>query len=105
MNQKLIKARKLNSLREKTVGLLGRNEAEPLYFETRWGIHSFGMKFPIDVIILNKQNVVIKLKENLEPNKYFFWNPIYFKVLELPSGDISKNKIKKGEKLFISHLL
>ena len=62
--------------------------------ETRFGIHTFGLKYPIDVLILDNGNKVVFLKKNLMPWRIFLWNPIYDKVLELPQGTIDKKKIK-----------
>ncbi len=75
---------------EKAKGLIGARESRALFFETRWGIHTFGMKFPIDVVVFDEQNVVRALKENLKSNSYFFWNPRYKNVLELSAGTIKK---------------
>lgn len=78
----------------KTIGLLNFDKAIPLYFQTRFGIHTFGLKFPIDVLILDNNNMVVRLTENLKPNKIFLWLPKYNKVIELPAGEIKRKKIK-----------
>ena len=57
------------------------------------------IKFPLDTVIINEQNVVVKIKKNLQPNRLFFWPIWYQKVLELPEGTIQKKKIKIGSKL------
>ncbi len=90
-------ARKCNSFWEKTKGLLGKNKPEAIYFETRWGIHTFGMQFPIDVIILNKQNKIVAMKKNMKPNRIFVWNPRYKKVIEVPEGIIKKKSLELNE--------
>jgi len=89
---------------KKVTGLLGKKQPENLYFRTRFGIHTFGMKFPIDVVILDKKNAIVDLKCGLCPNRIFLWNPRYDKVLELPNGFIVSSKIKIGStiELFIS---
>lgn len=81
---------------EQTKGLLGVKKAYPLLLTTRFGIHTFGMQFPIDVVILNQRGTVMKIKENLKPNRLFFWNPKYTSVLELPQGEINKRGLKCG---------
>lgn len=68
-----------------------------IIFNTRFGIHTFFLKFPIDLIILNKDNRVIKIKEEVFPNRIVFWNPKYNLVIELPRGSINKSKTKKGD--------
>jgi uncharacterized membrane protein (UPF0127 family) len=78
---------------EKFTGLIGQKNIYPIFFKTHFGIHTFGMKTPIDVLVLDKTNHVVALKTNLLPNHLFFWNPVYEKVLELPYGEISKNNI------------
>lgn len=90
----VIKAKHLKTLSEKNKGLLGEKKALNIFFQTRWGIHTFFMKFPIDVIILDDEFRVAGLKENLKPNRVFFWNLKYSNVLELPNGFARKNKIK-----------
>lgn len=72
---------------------------KPILFHTRFGIHTFGMKYPIDVVILDKSLVVRKIKQNLLPNRFFFWNPLLDTVIELPQGTIKKKKIQIGMKL------
>lgn len=88
-----IKVRKLSGFLEACVGLLGAKEPQAVYFKTRWGIHTFFMKFPIDVLILDDKGKVRKMKENLKPYRIFIWNPIFSHVLELPSGTIKSRNI------------
>lgn len=94
-----IKVRELNSLLEKTIGLIGKNNPEPILLKTRFGIHTFGLKFPIDVLILDDKNKIINLKNNLKPNRIFIWNPKYKNVLELPNGFIKKNNLKTSDRV------
>ena len=82
------------NLKERTQGLIGKNEPVALLIKTHFGIHTFGVKFPIDVLILDNENRVVSVKENLKSNRIFLWNPKYENVIELPSGTIKKNKIK-----------
>lgn len=89
---------------QKVVGLIGKNKTQPVYFQTRFGIHTFGIRKSIDIVILDKQNYVVKLKSNLQPNRIFVWNPKYEKVLELPGGTITKNKILLEEKVDIAFI-
>lgn len=90
-----IKAKKLPVT---TFGLMGKEKAYPICFKTRFGIHTFFLKFPIDVLIL-KNDKVVKAREQLLPNKFFFWNPKYNDVVELPSGSIKRKGIKLGKKV------
>lgn len=84
---------------EKAKGLSGAEKPSALFFKTRWGIHTFGMKFPIDCVIFDDNFRVRALAENLRPDRFFFWNPKYKGVLELPTGVISKTGTKIGDML------
>ena|SRR6185437_15028085 len=90
---------KTRTNREKIIGLIGKNNPYALLLQTRFGIHTFGVKFPIDVVILNNKHVVTTLYEHMQPNRIFVWNPRYSLVLELPPGTILKEKITTGTKI------
>lgn len=96
-----IKAIKADNFWEKCVGLIGKSKNTCLYLETRFGIHTFGMRYKIDILILDKKNIVHRLKRSLPPNRFFFWNPFFKKVLELPDSAISKKNIKLTDKINI----
>lgn len=98
-----LKIRKLDYWWEKSVGLLGKSKPENIIFLTRFGIHTFGMKFPIDVLILDAENKVVSIKDSMKPNQIFFWSPKYNKVVELPAGMIQKHKIKKKTPLMFTY--
>ena len=89
-----IGVKEAKNLKEKIIGLIGKDKPEALMIKTRFGIHTFGLKFPIDVLILNNKNKVASLKKYLKPNRIFLWSPKYKKVLELPAGTIDKKEIK-----------
>lgn len=96
-----LKVKKLKILKERAVGLIGKKEIIPVIFETRFGIHTFGMRVVIDVLILDKDKKVVALKESLKPNRIFLWNPHYKIVLELPKGTIKNHNIKKASKIIL----
>lgn len=89
--------RHLTTLAQKSVGVIGAKKITPTYFTTRFGIHTFGVLQPIDVLVLDEGNCVVAVKERLLPNRIFFWRPKYFHVVELPSETIRKKKITIGE--------
>lgn len=92
----IIKTRKAKSMVSKTKGLIGQSIIEPLYFQTRFGIHTFGMKKPIDVLILDNKNMIKSIKKGLQPARIFIWNPRYKNVLELPAGFTHDKKLTLG---------
>lgn len=91
--------KKLKSLYGKTKGLIGEKDIKTVVFQTRFGIHTFGVKSPIDILILNKKLKVAKLKKGLKPNLIFIWNPKYDIVIELQEDSIEKSKTEIGDHL------
>ncbi|MCL5410535.1 MAG: DUF192 domain-containing protein [Patescibacteria group bacterium] len=94
-----LEVREAKNLKEKIIGLMMEIKAKPLLIKTRFGIHTFFLKFPIDILILDKGYKVRCVKEDLYPYRFFFWNPKYNMVVELPDGTIKENKIKTGQQV------
>lgn len=93
-----IKVKQLNSILDKSIGLIGK-EISPVYFTTRYGIHTFGVKKPIDILILDNAKKIVKIKQSLLSNRIFFWNPRFSKVIELPQGTVEKMGARVGDKV------
>ena len=87
------------SLRQKVIGLIGAKKPYPLLLETRFGIHTFGVRFPLDIVILDQTNTIVCMKKTLLPNRIFLWNPIWKLVVELPQGTISEKNLHIGQKV------
>jgi hypothetical protein len=86
-------------------GLLGKKElpfGEALWIKPCFSVHTFFMKFPIDVIFLNKKNQVIAAVSNLTPNRMTRLYPQSFSVLELPSGTIVASNTEVGDEIKIA---
>ena len=81
-------------------GLLGRDGLGPgegLWISPCEWVHMFGMKFPIDVVVLDRGNRVVGTKEGLRPGRIgpLFWGA--HSTLELPVGAIAKSGTTKGD--------
>lgn len=82
------------------IGLLSRksiSENEGLIIKPCCSIHTFFMRFDIDILFVNKKNEIIALYENVKPWKIL---PIHITsnyVVELPAGKISSQNIYKGD--------
>lgn len=87
--------------RDRIQGLIGAPKNQAIYFQTRWGIHTFFMSFPIDVLVLDKHSKVKIIKPNLVPNQIFFYNPSYCLVVEMPAGMISELNISQNDKIIL----
>lgn len=94
-----ITVKQATTWKDKIIGLIGKDTPTSLYFETRWGIHTFGLKKPIDIVILDSQDRIQVIKSHLKPNRILLWNPKYFRVVELPVDEIKRLKLHIGEKL------
>lgn len=81
----------LKGFRNKSKGLINSASPETIIFYTRFGIHTFGVKYPIDIIIIDKKFKVRCVKENLQPNRVYLWNPRYNLVTELENGAIKRS--------------
>lgn len=86
-----------SSFIDQLFGLLLPSNPRNLLFKTRFGIHTFFLKNAIDIVVLDEDMKVRVMKQDLDPNKLFFWNPRYFWVLELPKGTIKTYKIKPDD--------
>ncbi|MFA4942635.1 MAG: DUF192 domain-containing protein [Patescibacteria group bacterium] len=91
-NTKIAKTKK-----EKMRGLLDALETDAMLFDTRWGIHTFGMKFPIDCAICDDSGLIQIIKKDIKPSKMFFWNPKYKRVFELPAGTLERTQTEIGD--------
>ena len=95
------------SIAQKTLGLmfskdLGNKDA--LLIESCNSIHTFFMNYPIDVIFLSKENIVVKIFRNLKPWRMTL---MYFKAskcLEFMGGTLCENVVV-GDKLEIKECI
>lgn len=70
-----------------------------LYLSNCKSIHTFGMRFPIDVVFLDASHHVIDVIERLPPNRLTRFHPDAADVLELPPGVIGEFGITPGDLL------
>ena len=82
-------------------GLLGRSglpQGEGIHLRPAGSIHTFFMRFPIDVVFLNEDDVVVKVVHRLAP-----WHAAGLKgaksVLELAAGEAEARGLEVGSKL------
>jgi len=67
------------------------------------GVHTFGMKFPIDVIYLSKKRVVLKIRPEMPRRRISFCLRAH-SVLELPAGMAGKTTTTVGDQLEIERV-
>lgn len=86
-------------------GLLGRNSLEDgagLLIRPCMGIHTFGMKFPIDAVFLDKKNRVVAVIRELIPNRMTRMYLGATSVIELPAGTLNRTDTLPGDYLEIA---
>lgn len=82
------------------IGLLGERELAPgdgLLIVPSQGVHTMGMLFPIDVVVLDNDWKVLDVRERMRP---FLVTRIYFRaaaLLELPPGTVEHSGTRIGD--------
>jgi uncharacterized protein len=87
-------------------GLIGKTSSDFRQEHGLWivpcrGVHTLGMRFPIDVIYLTSENVVLHLEQGLAPWRFA---PVRFQaasVLELPENTVRSTGTTIGDQLEI----
>jgi uncharacterized protein len=60
-------------------------------------IHTFNMKYSIDVIYLDDKNSILAIDEDMKPGKIGKHVKNAVSVVELPSGKVKKLEVKIGQ--------
>lgn len=87
-------------------GLLGRDNLaldQALWiWKCRW-VHTFGMRFPIDLIFVNKKLEVKKTVSRMKPGRLGM--PVFtaWSVIELRAGFLEQFPVNLGDKLHVDH--
>lgn len=85
---------------ESRTGLLKHSSLEPgdgLLIRTE-GVHTFGMRFPIDVVFLSKSKKVLKIRPNMVRARIALSLRAH-SVLELPAGTLESTGTLVGDQL------
>jgi len=82
-------------------GLLGRSElpeGEGIVLRPGWSVHTFFMRFPIDVVFVDADQVVVKIAPNLRP-----WRTATSRgardVVELAAGECARRGLAVGDRV------
>ncbi|SEC14154.1 DUF192 domain-containing protein [Terriglobus roseus] len=85
-------------------GLLGRAGLDAgggLWIRPSSGVHTFGMRFAIDVVGLDKEHRIVRLWQCLRPWRITSVSTAVRSVLELPAGFVSQAGLQIGQKLHL----
>lgn len=81
-------------------GLAGRpglEEGEAMLFERARQVHTFGMRFPIDVVVCDRDWRVVHVERAMQPWRIGRWVRDGYYVVELPAGAASE--VNAGDRL------
>ena len=88
-------------------GLMGRTSLPTGYaliIYPEWSIHTFFMRVPIDVLFVDKKNVVVGLQHAMPPSRPFAgvapWRGHY--VIEMPAGVLAATGTEVGDQLVLT---
>ena len=84
------------------VGLLRHKHlraGEGLWISPSHGVHTFGMKFTIDVVALDKSLRVVQTWDGVKPNRVTGISLKVRSVLELAAGEILRLDIRTGDQM------
>jgi len=86
------------------IGLLGRGSLEPnsgIWLLPANAIHTFGMLFRFDVVLIDKTYRVVGLRERIRPFSMTWPNFRARSVLELPAHTVAHSRTTVGDQLRI----
>jgi hypothetical protein len=87
-------------------GLLGRDNlanGQALWIVPCEGVHTWGMRFPIDVLYLDRKKRVRKVRRVMKPWRLSMCL-LAHSVLELPAGIIEQTGTQPGDQLHLAPL-
>lgn len=93
------------TVRERTRGLLGREALQPgeaLILEPAQSVHTFGMRYAIDVCFCDRSWVVLHVVRGMRPRRVSRWVPRARAAVEMRAG--SMPSLRPGDQLSLEEL-
>jgi uncharacterized protein len=84
-------------------GLLGRSGLAPgtaLVIAPSNAVHTFAMRFPIDILFASRDGTVVKIREAVPKSRMAFAFG-GFAVIELGAGEIARSGVRVGDRLTV----
>jgi hypothetical protein len=100
-----VRVRRADRAWSRVVGLLGRRslaEDEGLLLTPCTSIHTLFMRFPIDILYLNREHAVVKAVKDLRPFRVSACLRGAHSILELPVGAIEASGTQVGDSLALT---
>jgi uncharacterized membrane protein (UPF0127 family) len=95
------------SLGDRTVGLLATASLSPgdgLLIERTQSIHMFFMRYPIDVVFVDRNATVTRTVAGLRPWRVVWWARGARDCIELPVGALAASRTEAGDQLAVEPL-
>ncbi len=92
---------------ERAIGLLTHarlDDGEGLLIMPCRGVHTWGMRFAIDIVALDQAGVVVDAVSALRPWRIRLPRPGARSVLELPAGSLARSNTKRGDRIALEHV-
>ncbi len=83
-------------------GMLGRPEPAPgegLLIVPCRGVHMYGMKYPLDVVFLDREGTVLETRADLQPRQRTGFIKGSHYALEIPTGTVEASGTRVGDRL------
>ena len=96
-----VRAEVADTSAKRRTGLLkhtGLAPGEGLWIVPCEGVHTFAMKFTIDVVFLNRKHKVLKIRPNMVRRRIAL-SLLAHSVLELPAGTLAETGTERGDQL------
>lgn len=87
---------------QRVIGLIGTRTLDPdggLWIEPCATVHTIGMRFAIDVLLLDRAGCVVAIAQNVPPLRPYISHRSTAIVVELPAGTVAHNVICTGDEL------
>ncbi len=94
-----------DTLWKRSVGLIGRKSLDAnsgLWIEPCGGIHTFLMRFAIDVLFLDNDGTITRIDSNIKPWRFCLAEPNARIIIELPAGSAANHQLKIGDRLMLN---
>ena len=88
----------------RTKGLLGHDRLaldRGLVIAPTQGVHTFGMKFSIDIVAVNREGRVVKCRTHVPPRRIVLALRA-FAIVELAAGGVERAGLREGDQLAIA---
>ncbi|HZP83180.1 MAG TPA: DUF192 domain-containing protein [Chthonomonadaceae bacterium] len=92
---------------QRAVGLMGRSslaEDAGLWLQPCNGVHTFFLRFPLDLLILDREGCAVRLVSHLRPWRVFLPVRGGHTTVELPAGTLAAQGLRQGARYVLAPL-